>query len=262
MMMLDMTPNKLLFLFLLAMVCSAQQSKSPAKETPQPTKTYQITFPADPEVDTQAVVKETEQIDTRNHKMGVFWWIPADFWEAAVRKQGFSAEQANKVFGPFKGYNLFLVGVGDLGVGNYTWTKEDEIRKHVVMRDQNGNIYKPLEETPNEVGSLISGMKPMLKNMMGDLGEGMQFVLFTGKDSTGNSFADPHKSSEIFLDVSELMGPATSTYTWKLPLTSLVPPKFCPVGKEKVEANWKYCPWHGNKLDSETTPKAEALPKP
>ena len=96
-------------------------------------------------------------------------------------------------------------------------------------------------------------MRPIFKNMLGNFGEGMQFVVFPLKDGAGNVFADARKSSEMSLDVVDLMGAPTSTYSWKFPLTSLVPPKFCPVGKERVEANWKYCPWHGNKLEDPTT---------
>jgi hypothetical protein len=262
MMMLDMIPKKLLFLLLVASVCLAQETSTPAKPTAKPITAGEITLSPEPEIDTQAIIKETEKVESGNHKMGIFWWIPPDFWEAAVRKQGYSAEQARKVFAPFRGYNLFLIGVGDMGAANLIWTQEKEIKKNVALRDQHGNLYKPLEETPKDVSSLISVMKPMLKNMMGDFGEGLQFVLFSAKDSSGTSFSDPRKSSEIFLDVSELMGPATSTYSWKLPLTSLTPPKYCSVGKEKVEANWKYCPWHGNKLDGEPQSKAEVPPKP
>lgn len=96
-------------------------------------------------------------------------------------------------------------------------------------------------------------MKPMLKNMMGSMGEGLQFLLFPSADSTGKVFADPHKSSEIYLDVSDIMGTASSTYTWRLPLSSLSQAKYCPVGKERVEANWKFCPWHGVKLTEDAT---------
>jgi len=74
----------------------------------------------------------------------------------------------------------------------------------------------------------------------------------------GNEIANSRANTEFSLVATNLMGgpSPTSTYTWRLPVIALMPPKFCPVGKEKVEANWRYCPWHGNKLDAESAPSA------
>jgi hypothetical protein len=258
-MMIGMNYRKLLALVLLASASSiAQQTSSLAQPAAKTTSPEQITVSTELELDTQAIVKETEQVDSRPHKMGIFWWVPAEFREASVRKQGYSAELARKVFGPFRGYNVFLVAVGDPVAGIESWTKEPELRKKIVLRDQRGNIYKPLEGPPDDLRPLVATMKPVMQNMLGSFGEGLQFMVFPAKDNDGNVLVDPRKSSEIFLDVSDLMGPATSTYTWRFPLSSMTPPKLCPVGKEKVEANWKYCPWHGNKLEGEASPAKSA----
>jgi hypothetical protein len=250
-MMIGVIHRKLSALLLITTLCSGQQASSPAKPAANPTTTVEITLSEEPEIDIQAIVKETEQVEVRRLKMGVFWWVPTEFWEASVRKQGFSAEQARKVFLPFRSYNVFIVAVGDLGLATASWTGEADLKKSLLLRDQHGNTYKPLAETPNDVGAMVEVMRPVFKNLLGSVGEGLKFVLFPAKDPGGNVFADPRKSSEIFLDVSELMGISTRTYTWRLPLSSIMPPKYCPIGKEKVEANWKYCPWHGNKLDEE-----------
>jgi hypothetical protein len=242
-------------LLLLAGMAAAQQKpKTEAKPEKPESKTIILDLqPAkEPEFDPQAMVKETELLDTRNHKMGLFWWVPTEFWETSLRKQGFSAESAKKAFAPFKKYNLFIVAVGDMGVGNISWMKAEDIKKRVLLRDQQGNTYTPADEVPEDAASIVDVMKPMLKNMMGNLGEGMQFLLFPAVDGAGKAFADPYKSSEIYLDVADIMGTASSTYTWRLPLSSLSPAKYCPAGKERMEANWKFCPWHGVKLADDT----------
>ena len=261
-MMMGMIQRTFLIL-LLAGVCCAQQTagttkpgaKSPAGET---------TAAPSPAVDLQALIKETEQVDMRSHKMGVFWWVPTDFWEVSLRAQGYNFASANKIFEPFGTYNVFLVAVGDMGVGDIAWMAEKELKKSIVLRDQHGNTYKPLEELPEDITPMVEIMKPIFKNMMGSFGAGLQFILFPAKDKEGNRFADPRKSSDFFLDVPDLMGTPTSTYTWRLPLTSLSPVKYCPAGKEKVEASWKYCPWHGVKLTDEApaTPAATTQTSP
>lgn len=257
--MIDMTHRKLLAIILFATLSSAAQQAAPTKQLDKPPA---ITHTAEPEFDIQALMKETEQVDMRRHRVGIFWWVPPEYWDASLRQQGYNSERVKETFQPFKSYNLFIIAVGEMGVGDISWSKEAEVKKGLVLRDQRGNTYKPLEEVPEDLRPIIEVMKPVFKNMMGNFGGGLQFVLFPTKDGSGNVFADPHKSSEIFLDVSDLMGPPTSTYAWRFPLTSMSPPKYCPVGKEKVEAHWKYCPWHGNKLEEDASAKAANSTKP
>ena len=126
----------------MASFATAQQTPKTAPKTDPIDKSESKTILLDlqptkePEFDTQAVVKETEFIDSRNHKMGIFWWVPTEFWEISLQKQGFSVEGAKKTFAPFKKYNLFIVGGGDMGLGNISWMKDADIKKRVLLRDQ------------------------------------------------------------------------------------------------------------------------------
>lgn len=240
-----------------SLACAAQQPSPATKPAPTP-ETHAATEPTS---DIQGIVKETEQFDMRRHKMGIFWWAPPEFWEISLRQQGYDSEHVRKVFQPFKGYNLFMIAVGDMGVGSIAWAKEPELKKNVLLRDARGNTYKPLPEVPEDISMVVDLMRPIFKNMMGSFGEGIQFVVFPVKDGAGNLVADTHKNSEIYLDVTDMMGSPMSTYTWRFPLTALSPPKYCPVGKEKVEASWKYCPWHGNKLEEQSATDASVSTK-
>jgi hypothetical protein len=224
------------FLFLASFLAAAQSS------------------PSETSIDTNAMTKETQQMDQHNNKMGLFWWIPVEFWEQSAIESGGNLEEIRKQFAPLREYTMFVVGVGNLKVGTITWLPEAEIRSSVVLRDQSGNTYKPVDKVSAEAQAISDILKPVFKNILGPMAEGLNVVYFPTKDSAGNEFANPRRRTEFSLLVANLMGPATSTYTWRLPLTSLLPPKFCPVGKEKVDANWKYCPWHGNKLDTDSTP--------
>jgi len=210
------------------------------------------------QIDTTALAKETEQIDQRNGKMGIFFWVPTEFWEQSTVNAGGSRERAKQYFKPLRDYNVFLVGVGTIGLGSMDWTPDATLRKSIVLRDQAGDSFKPLETVSPEAQGFTDILKPTLKTILGPFGEGVQLLFFPIKDSTGKVFADPRHSSEFSLVVSDLMGAGSSTYTWRPPLTSMLPPKYCPLGKERVEANWKYCPWHGNKLDSEAKPAPAA----
>ena len=136
------------------------------------------------------------------------------------------------------------------------------MRKSIVLRDEAGNTYKPLETVSANAQSFNDILKPIFKNMLGQFGEGVRIIYFPIKDSTGKIFADPRRSSEFSLVVTGLIDSGNNVYTWRLPLSSMTPPRYCPVGKEKLDASWKYCPWHGNKLeDSAAAPPATVKPK-
>jgi len=212
--------------------------------------------------DIAAIVKETQQVDQRNHKLGIFWWVPVDYWEQSGISAGNSVEQAREMFAPLREYSVMVIAIGSVGIGNIPWLPEAEVRKNVVLHDQAGNAYKPLDKISADAQGLADIMHPVFKNILGPMGEGIHIFFFSAKDASGKEFANPRGNTEFSLVVTDLMGGATpSAYTWKLPLSSLLPPKFCPVGKEKVNANWKYCPWHGNKLDTDSTP-APTAPAP
>jgi hypothetical protein len=59
---------------------------------------------------------------------------------------------------------------------------------------------------------------------------------------TGRNISDATKEGVYYIEVGE------KEFRWKLPLGSLLPPKICPVCKEKLSGAYKYCPWDGTKL--------------
>lgn len=206
--------------------------------------------------DVGAIVKETQQLDQRNNKVGMFWWMPVEYWEQSAMSSGMSAEQARESFAPLREYSLVIVAVGNIGLGSVNWKPDAEVRKNIVLRDHAGNTYKPFEKISSEAQGMADVFKPALKNIVGPMADGFNLYFFPAKDASGKEITNPYANTDFSLVVTNLMGGSepTSTYTWRLPVSALMPPKFCPVGKEKVEANWKYCPWHGNKLDTEVTP--------
>ncbi len=214
--------------------------------------------------DIVAIVKETQHLDQRNNKLGMFWWMPVEYWEQSAISTGMSAEQARESFAPLREYSLVIVAVGNLGLASVNWIPDAEVRKNIVQRDRAGNTYKPLEKISSDAQGMVDVFKPALKNVVGPMADGLNLYFFPAKDASGKEITDPLASTEFSLVVMNLMGgpEPTSTYTWRLPVSALMPPKFCPVGKEKVEANWKYCPWHGNKLDTEVAPPTPPANRP
>ena len=82
-----------------------------------------------------------------------------------------------------------------------------------------------------------------MKQLLGQFGEGMKVFLFKPKHKKLHQLDDVKSKNKFSLRWD------SNTITWKLPFSSVLPPKICPIDKEKMKGNWDYCPFHGVKLE-------------
>lgn len=228
------TPTCVAFCFLSLLVV--------AQESPKPTAN-----PAD--FDMTAFIRETQQSINEPGYIGIVWWIPTQYWEKASERSGISEEKAKDRWAPLRKYTVILVVVGKLGIGNINYIAEPEIRDATVLRDSDGNVYQPVQKLSGDAEGLVTIMKPLFGNMMGQMGQNMQLLFFPATNKMAKPIADPLATGVFSVTLSKIVAGKDKVLEWRLPLTTLSPPKYCPVGKERVQANWKYCPWHGVKLD-------------
>lgn len=210
------------------------------------------------ETKVDAIIRETQQTVGGKDTTGFVWWIPAEFWEQSAIEQGNTPEQARASFAALHDYTMIIVAVGKVGVGNINWRSEKEIRAGTSLRDSDGQIYQPLQEISGDAQGIASIIRPVLTNILGPMGQNLQILFFPAKTKSGKPIADPTRASNFSVVLSDLTPQKESGFSWRLPLTSLSPPKFCPTGKERVEANWKFCPWHGVPLDDNVVPAQPA----
>jgi hypothetical protein len=206
--------------------------------------------------DLSAVVKETQQSANEPGYIAMVWWMPTEYWEIATEGNGVSVEKAKERFAPLRRYTVLAVVVGKIGIGNVNYIPEAEIRDATTLRDADGNVYQPLQKLTGDAEGLASIIKPVFSNMMGQMGQNIQLLFFAGTNKMAKPIADPRTTGSFSVTVAKIIGGKDKVIEWRLPLTSLSPPKYCPIGKERVQANWKYCPWHGVKLDELVPPGA------
>ena len=214
----------------------------------------------DQSIDFPALVHELLQSPNKPGYAGLVWWAPPEFWEASMTRSGVAAAQAHERVAPLHRYTMILVAVGKIGLGNINWVSEPQIRDGVRLRDANGNLYEPVSQVSGDAAGLASILKPTLSNILGPTGQGTQILFFPGVDKKAQLIADPLAPGSFSVILASLLGEKETTFQWTTPLTTLSPPKYCPVGGEKVQANWKYCPWHGNKLDQPAPPVTLSSP--
>ena len=200
------------------------------------------------------IIKETQKSASGKGQAGIIWWIPTEFWEQAARKNGGSVEMAQRTFEPLRAYTLVAVAIGKLGVGNINWYNEQVIRSSVTLKDSEGAVYSPITDLSGDAKGLVSIFKPIFSNLLGSTGQNIQLLFFPARSAKGKLIADPLQDGSFTVQFSYPEGNAESQYQWRLPLSSVSPPRYCPLGKERVEANWKFCPWHGVRLDNAAGP--------
>lgn len=224
----------LVFVFLSSACAFAQAPTAPA--------------PDSSETNINGIIKDTQkQIDGQS-LAGMVWWVPTEFWEQSAVKRGSSLQKARETFSSLRQYTVVIVLAGKVGLGNINWYSENEIRSSTSLRDSDGQIYKPITDISPDAAGLLSIIKPVMANVLGPAGQNLQVLFFASKTAKGAPIADPTAEGSFAVLIDGLGGEKLTSYEWRLPLTSLTPPRYCPIGKERMEASWKYCPWHGVKL--------------
>lgn len=198
--------------------------------------------------DAPDLLHETQQAVGERGYAGLVWWIPFEFWTQTAAAHGLPAQAAEnvKALKDYTVVGIFLAQVSDYGEFHYVTPAE--LRQKVMLRDAAGNEYRPIPPSA-DAKTVAAILKPVLANAMGPAGENFEVLFFPAQDKNGEPIADATKKGAFAVILRDPPGLPESVYEWRLPLTSVSPPKYCPVGKERVQANWDYCPWHGVPLN-------------
>jgi len=200
--------------------------------------------------DMPAFIKETQQTVNEPGYFALVWWIPTQYWEIASGQAGMSEEKAKERYAPLRKYTLVAVVVGKIGIANIDYISEPVVRDATTLRDSNGTVYQPVQKLSGDAEGLLAILKAVFGKTMGPMGQNMQMLFFPATNTMAKPIADPLSPGSFSVILSKVVAGKDKEIEWRLPLTTLSPPKYCPVGKERVQANWKYCPWHGVKLDA------------
>ncbi|APD07423.1 hypothetical protein UJ101_01916 [Flavobacteriaceae bacterium UJ101] len=187
------------------------------------------------------LIKELQISKLENHNFQMAWWIPTIYWEVSTQNSpSTTPEQINTIKEIVDDYSIFAIIDGTT---SFVGIESNNI-ENLFITTINKSIYKPLtnEEINPKTLTLINVLKPIIESMIGDTGKSMKFYFFKNKDENNNKIIDETKQGEFTLTLNN------QDFKWKLPLSSLVPKKECPVDKELLSGNWIYCPWHGKKL--------------
>ena len=197
-------------------------------------------------VDIDALITETQKSTTVKDEMTIVWWIPLEFWEATLAGENMPKAQIDEVLGILRPYVIVAVVDGKINqAGKVAYRSEAAITRdiRIVSSGNPDQAALPSDKIGLGMTTLLNTMKPIVSNILGSLGENLHFVVFSSSDPNGVPLVDARKPGTFAVRLE-----AGRTFTWRLPLASLSPPKTCPIDGEKLPANWRFCPFHGAEL--------------
>ena len=182
-------------------------------------------------------------------------WIPQEFWEVTLSKDDTNTiPSATKIelLSILKSY--FLVGVVQGEVNNsegFKFYSLDEIEQNLTFyyedEAKNRIALPPANTVSPEVESLLTIMKPLFEQLLGNAGKNLHFIVFADRTDRGDRIVSPYETGAIEIQLTDSNKTVEHELEIVLPLNSLHVPRICPNDKE-AHISWKYCPWDGTKL--------------
>lgn len=179
--------------------------------------------------------------------LNMVWWIPSAFWEETLKEQ-MTGPQRKEFLSVLEEYSVFAVVNADTGVfGGMTPKPRAEIEANTELR-VGGSVLPVLQmdQLGADAKNFFTMMKPMMSQMLGQMGEGMEFLVYPNKRD-GELIIDPLKEGSFTYKSFD------DVFHWRLPLGSLLPPRYDAASGEAFPGNYVFNPYTGAKLiDQET----------
>jgi hypothetical protein len=194
-------------------------------------------------IDISKFARESQRYSKKDGSNVLVWWIPAEYWRVSAQSKPDIAEAMQEAENALSSY--VVIGVADAFVqgGKIASADKSNVRERLSIVDKTGETHTPLQEADVSGVALeiVRLFKPVLDQIMGDVG--MHMFFFNVRDTNNQPLIDAAKEGTFKVVLNE-----RDEFTWTTPLPSLMPAKYCPVDKERMKGNWKFCPIHGKKL--------------
>ena len=204
------------------------------------------------EVEIDRLIDET-QVSDSNEGISLVWWIPQEFWGVALNQDSsLPAANREEILNTLNPYFMLAVIQGELSsFGGARFYDQATVKQNLTVsfEDERGRTQTltTLDQIPPDIEILQSTIRPMLSQMMGNMGQNFHFFTFENLNSEGDKQISPYESGTIQVQLAGTEKVSDSEFKIELPLDSLFVPRLCPNGK-KAHVSWKFCPWDGTRL--------------
>jgi hypothetical protein len=194
----------------------------------------------------QDVVRDTQRTSLEDGRISLVWWIPVQFWDESLKSTpGVPEAMRTQITSVMGEYNIVALLRATTGAGGIEGIQpKDELVKNTRV-EIGGKVVEPLaaEQIAPAAAALLSQLKPVLMATIGQMGQGMEFVVYPGKVD-GKLLVDAAQPGSLAITFYG------KKYQWRLPLGALLPAKADRKTGEDFPGNYLYNPFTGDKLDA------------
>jgi len=197
-----------------------------------------------PGADIQKLLHETQRMAHTPKEITMVWWIPTEFWDAVLQNNPqVSAEKRSEFTKVLNAYMVIAVISADVGpMGGINPRSREKIIENAELKVGEITVL-PLKksEISADARNFVDLMKPMMANMLGQFGQGMEFLIYPNPVAGGEKVEASKSGAFIYTMFGH-------RFDWKLPLGSLLPPKFDAKTKQEFPGDYLFNPYSGEKL--------------
>ncbi|MBX2827625.1 MAG: hypothetical protein KTR22_05655 [Flavobacteriaceae bacterium] len=162
--------------------------------------------------------------------------MPKEYWGAALEGTQFdNNEIISELESIFEDY--LIVGCINVEFTMFSGLLKNDSDLKVINTEGEAILPIAKDAIDPKVQSMLDVMQPAMAQMVGQLGEKLEFVVFN--NSGDQKILDSYEKGKLQFILNE------TEFTYRTPFSALVAPKYCPEDQEKLQGNWDYCPWHG-----------------
>jgi hypothetical protein len=193
--------------------------------------------------DLQRLTQEAQRIANSGGFVTIVWWMPKEWWEAAMRSSPSITPEGRAQLETVMGeYSIFAISRVRTGLATGEATSKADMLSHAKLQI-GAEIVEPLspENVSPGAQAVLAGMKPMFTSMMGKLGQSLELVVYPNKQGE-RTLLDATKPGGFTYSLFD------NTFTWRLPLGSVLPPKIDARSGEEFPGNYDFNPYSGDRL--------------
>lgn len=195
--------------------------------------------------DISKLITETQRMSQGAKNLTLVWWIPTEFWDASLAQNPAVTEEQRKEFtAVLDRYVVIAVASVDIGAfGGMTPKSRDAVLENTELKI-GGSVRAVLDdsEVSPDASNFVRMMKPMMANMLGQFGQGIEFMLYSNVGDDGERLIRATAQGRMNCTAFG------NAFEWTLPLGSLLPPKLDPKTGQEFPGDFMFNPYTGTKL--------------
>ena len=203
----------------------------------------------------QAVVideftRDTQALRTSDYAFVQAWWIPVEFWQAALSQVNPALVQQS--LDVLKPYSMVAVVQADVtALGGFVFYPRADLQQRLQLQWQpsQGEVVtlRPVSQPNSTLQNMVTQLSPLLSRAMGEMGRNLQFFVFEDVKADGARVTDPYSAGTLRVNLASSETQAAAQLEIELPVNALYEPRLCANGKP-AHISWRYCPWDGQPL--------------